>query len=162
MVKNPPAKQEMQVRSLAGEDPWVGNGNALQWSLVGCSPWGCKESGTAEHTGTPTGQAEPRPWQSPSPRGALILSFGEGNAGDWGSREACRVPDHRRSAHLHPPASPVTLQGLETKPVCVTGTQVTSCASNPPLDPPSEFLHRPDVTPFPVWPRDTPDPILTR
>lgn len=55
-----------------------------------------------------------------------------------------------------------SLQGLETKPVCVTGTQVTSCASSPPLDPPSEFLHRPDVTPFPVWPRDTPDPILTR
>ena len=54
MVKNPPAKQEMQVQSLGGEDslekkiatspvllPGKSHG---QRNLVGYSSWGCKES----------------------------------------------------------------------------------------------------------------------
>ena len=36
MVKNPPAMQEMQVRSLGGEEPLKkGNGNPLQYSCLG-------------------------------------------------------------------------------------------------------------------------------
>ena len=36
MVKNPPAMQEMQVRSLGGEEPLEkGNGNPLQYSCLG-------------------------------------------------------------------------------------------------------------------------------
>ena len=36
MVKNPPAMQEMQVRSLGGEEPLEkGNGNRLQYSCLG-------------------------------------------------------------------------------------------------------------------------------
>ena len=38
VVKNPPAMQEMQVRSLGWEDPFVlgeGNGNPLQYSCLG-------------------------------------------------------------------------------------------------------------------------------
>ena len=58
MVKNSAAMQETQVQSLGGEDP-LEKGKAthfriLAWripwqrSLVGCSPWGCKESDTTE------------------------------------------------------------------------------------------------------------------
>ena len=36
MVKNPPAMQEMWVRSLGGEEPLEkGNGNPLQYSCLG-------------------------------------------------------------------------------------------------------------------------------
>ena len=53
-VKNPPAMQETWVQSLGREDP-LENGVAThfgiltgkphgEWSLVGCSPWGRKES----------------------------------------------------------------------------------------------------------------------
>ena len=53
-VKNPPAMQETWFRSLGREDP-LENGVAThfgilagkphgEWSLVGCSPWGRKES----------------------------------------------------------------------------------------------------------------------
>ena len=36
MVKNPPAMQEMQVRSLGGEEPLEkGNGNPLQYPCLG-------------------------------------------------------------------------------------------------------------------------------
>ena len=58
-VKNPPAMQEAWVRSLGWEDLLeIGHGNSLQYSglenprgqesLVGYSPWGCKESDTPE------------------------------------------------------------------------------------------------------------------
>ena len=60
MVKNPPAMQETWVRSLSQENP-LEKGMATtavflpgeshgQRSLVGYSPWGCKESDTTEHT----------------------------------------------------------------------------------------------------------------
>ena len=56
VVKNPHARQEMQVPSLRREDPLEeGNGNPLQdsglesphgqRSLAGCSPWGLKAVG---------------------------------------------------------------------------------------------------------------------
>ena len=59
MVKNPPAMQETQVRSLGREDPlewawkpipvfWPGESHD-QRSLAGYSPWGHKESDTTEH-----------------------------------------------------------------------------------------------------------------
>ena len=54
MVKNPPAMQETQVWSLGGEDPlrrewqpvpaFLPGESHGQWSLVGYSPWGCRES----------------------------------------------------------------------------------------------------------------------
>ena len=56
VVKNPPAVQETQVQSLGWEDPlekemashfsiWENTGKSHgQRSLVGYSPWGCKES----------------------------------------------------------------------------------------------------------------------
>ena len=58
MVKNLPTMQETQVRSLGWEDP-LEKGMAThssilageshgQSSLVGYSPWSCKESGTTE------------------------------------------------------------------------------------------------------------------
>ena len=60
MVKKMPEMQETQVRSLGWEDPlekgmatrssmlawripWTG-----AWSLVRCSPWGCKELDTTD------------------------------------------------------------------------------------------------------------------
>ena len=57
MVKSLPARQEMLVQSLpgSGKSPGKGNGNPLlpekshgQRSLVGYSPWGCKELETSE------------------------------------------------------------------------------------------------------------------
>ena len=59
MVKNPPALWETWVQSLGlGRSPGGGHGNPLQYSclqnphgqrsLVGYSPWGHKESDTAE------------------------------------------------------------------------------------------------------------------
>ena len=58
MVKNSPAMQETEVRSLGREDPleegMATHSSILAWripqkrSLVGYSPWGCKESDTAE------------------------------------------------------------------------------------------------------------------
>ena len=72
VVKNSPAKQEMQetwVRSLGQEDPleeematyssiFAGKSHG-QRTLVGYSPWGCKESDVTEctHTHTHTPQA---------------------------------------------------------------------------------------------------------
>ena len=62
MVKNPPAMLETWVRSLGWEDsPGGVHGNSLQyscleypygWNLVGYSPWGHKESDTAERLST--------------------------------------------------------------------------------------------------------------
>ena len=56
MVKNPPAMQEMQVRSLGLEDPlrkeMATHFSILAWEIsqteepVGYSPWGCKKSET--------------------------------------------------------------------------------------------------------------------
>ena len=53
-VKNLPAMQEIQVRALGQEDPlekrmqpilvFVPGESHGQWSLVGCSLWGHKES----------------------------------------------------------------------------------------------------------------------
>ena len=53
-VKNLPAMQEIQVQALGQEDPlekgmqpiliFVPGESHGQWSLVGCSPWGHKES----------------------------------------------------------------------------------------------------------------------
>ena len=58
MVKNPPTMQEMQVESLGWEDPWrrawqptlvfLPGESHGQKSLMGYSPWGCKESDMAE------------------------------------------------------------------------------------------------------------------
>ena len=58
MVKNPPAMQEMPVRSLGRKDPleeeMATHSSILAWrmhgqrSLAGCSPWGHKESDIAE------------------------------------------------------------------------------------------------------------------
>ena len=58
MVKNPPAMQETQVRSLGGEDPlekematttvFLPGKLHGQRSLAGYSPWGCKESDTTK------------------------------------------------------------------------------------------------------------------
>ena len=59
-VSNPPALQEMQVRSLHWEDPWrrawqptpvflPGESHGHR-NLVGYSLWCCKESDTTEHT----------------------------------------------------------------------------------------------------------------
>ena len=53
MVMNPPAKQEMRVRSLGGEKPWrrkwqptpiflPGKSHGRR-SLAGYGPWSCKE-----------------------------------------------------------------------------------------------------------------------
>ena len=57
-VKRLPAMQETWIRSLGGEDPWRRQwqptpvflpGESHEWrSLVGCSPWGRKESDTTE------------------------------------------------------------------------------------------------------------------
>ena len=57
-VKNLPAVQESWVRCLGWEDPlekeMATHSSILAWeihgqkSLVGCSPWGHKESGTTE------------------------------------------------------------------------------------------------------------------
>ena len=63
MVKNPPSMPETWVRSLGWEDsPGRGHGNPLQYSclenphgqrsLVGYSPWGCKESDMTERLNT--------------------------------------------------------------------------------------------------------------
>ena len=62
-VENLPAMQETGVRSLGWEDsPGGGHGHPLQYSclenphgqrgLVGCSPWGCKESDIATQQST--------------------------------------------------------------------------------------------------------------
>ena len=58
MVKNLPARQETGSIPGSGRSPGEGNGNPLpvflpgefhgQRSLVGYSPWGCKESDTTE------------------------------------------------------------------------------------------------------------------
>ena len=58
LVKNLPGVQETQVLSLGWEDPLeeemvtppvsLPGKSHGQRSLVGCSPWGCKESGTTE------------------------------------------------------------------------------------------------------------------
>ena len=58
MVKNPPAMQEMWVRSLGWEDSWrrewqptpvfLSGESHGQRSLAGYSPWGYKESDTTE------------------------------------------------------------------------------------------------------------------
>ena len=62
MVKNLPAVQESWVLSLVRKIPWGGHGNPLQYSwlenpcgqrsLVGYSPWGCKESDMIERLST--------------------------------------------------------------------------------------------------------------
>ena len=64
MVKNPPAMQEIWVQSLAWEDPWRRAWQPTpaflpgefhgQRSLAGYSPWGHKESDTAEQLSTST------------------------------------------------------------------------------------------------------------
>ena len=58
MVENPPAKQETLVRFLSQVDPqekemaihpvFLPGKSHGQRSLVGCSPWGYKESDTTE------------------------------------------------------------------------------------------------------------------
>ena len=53
MVKNLPAMRESWVQSLGWEDPleegMATHSSILAWrSLVGCSPWGHKESDTIE------------------------------------------------------------------------------------------------------------------
>ena len=68
MVKNPPAnagdaRDAVLIPGL-GRSPGEGNGNPLQYflpgkfheqrSLLGYSPWGCKESDMIEHTYTDT------------------------------------------------------------------------------------------------------------
>ena len=52
LVENLPAMQETRVRSLGWEDPLENKMGTLAWKISegpgGCSPWGCKESGTTE------------------------------------------------------------------------------------------------------------------
>ena len=59
LVKNPPATWETWIQSLGWKDPlekeMANHSSILAWkipwiqrSLVGCSPWGCKELGTTE------------------------------------------------------------------------------------------------------------------
>ena len=49
MVKNPPAMLETWVQSLGQKEPWRRAWQPLQYfGLEGYSPWGCKESHTAE------------------------------------------------------------------------------------------------------------------
>ena len=60
VVKNLPAMQEMQVRSLGWEDPlkkeMATHSGILAWripwteSLAGCSSWSCRESDKTEAT----------------------------------------------------------------------------------------------------------------
>ena len=62
-VKNLPSVQETQVQSLGWEDPWSRKWQPTpvslprkshgQRSLVGCSPWGRKESGMTERLTQP-------------------------------------------------------------------------------------------------------------
>ena len=65
VVKNLPAMRETCVRSLGWEDPleegMTAHSSILAWRnphgqscLVGCRPWGCKESDTAERPRTHT------------------------------------------------------------------------------------------------------------
>ena len=57
MVKNLPAMQETQVRSLGGEDPLEKGmathasilGWGIPWTEVGYSPWGQKELDVTDH-----------------------------------------------------------------------------------------------------------------
>ena len=59
MVKNSPAKQEIWVQSLVEKIPWrskwqpppvfLPEKSYGQKSLVGDSPWGCKEQDMTEH-----------------------------------------------------------------------------------------------------------------
>ena len=56
-VKNPPAMWETWVQSLGWEDPleegMATHSSNLAWrSLMGCSPWGRKESDTTEGLST--------------------------------------------------------------------------------------------------------------
>ena len=44
VVKNMPANQEMQARSLVREIPWEGDGNPRQYSCLG-NPWTEKPGG---------------------------------------------------------------------------------------------------------------------
>ena len=55
LVKNLPAVQETRVLFLGWEDPlekeMATHSSILAWKISwteGCSPWGCKESGTTE------------------------------------------------------------------------------------------------------------------
>ena len=58
LVNNLPTMHETWVLSWLGRSPGGGHGNRLQYSclenihghrsLVGCRPWGCKESDTTE------------------------------------------------------------------------------------------------------------------
>ena len=63
MVKNPPAKQETQLRPLHREDPleeematsvFLPGKSHGKRSLVGYSPWACKESDMMERLSTYT------------------------------------------------------------------------------------------------------------
>ena len=64
IIKNPPAMQENQVQSLGREEPlekeMATHCSILTWriqgqkSLVGYSPWGCKELDTTKRLSTHT------------------------------------------------------------------------------------------------------------
>ena len=65
IVKNLPAVEKTQVQSLCWEDPlekgMANHSSILAWripmdrrNLVGCNPWGHKESDTTEHLSTHT------------------------------------------------------------------------------------------------------------
>ena len=76
MVKNPPAMQETQVRSLSQEDSMEKGMDThssilawrIPWTVV---PWGCKESDTTEQLSTHTlgacGILLPQPGIEPTP-----------------------------------------------------------------------------------------------
>ena len=86
VLKNTPAMQEMQIRSLGWEDPlekeWQPTPVFLpgkfhgQRSLEGYSPKGCKESGTPEHRTQQHNSLLPLHWTSNIiPSSFLIVSF---------------------------------------------------------------------------------------
>ena len=100
-VKNPPAMQEMWVQSLGQEDsPGGGNGNPFQCSclknphgqrsLVGYSPWGCKESDMTECLSTSTHVS--RRSLSKSTQRDRVEREVEGDSG-WGGSTCIRVAD---------------------------------------------------------------------
>ena len=99
-VKNPPAIQETQVRSLGQEDPLekettthsvlLPRKSHGRRSLVGCSPWGLEESDMTERLSLFTFMLWRRKWQ-PTPVFLPRESQGQG------SLVGCRLWGHTES-----------------------------------------------------------------
>ena len=111
-VKNLPTVQETWIRFLGWEDPWrrkwqsipgLLSGKSHEWrSLVGCSPWGCKELDTTVITtgSSHSGHRPPCP-QSAAPLTLVwtettLLSPRGGQEGQISSRSSQRVKEMRK------------------------------------------------------------------